>query len=416
MTNWQSRRILDSQAHQNLSYSLGVNGRNILDRYEKVVTLETGAAVTEFMSCSYLGLECDSRLANAAQDAVKVFGVQFAAARTRLKPVIFHNLELLLQKIFDGPTVTFSTVGQCHLALIPLLGSGSLPSFPILDKGPYWIVDKTSHASIQILRGIMEQFGEVERVDFQDGEALASSFLRAHRHGRTPIAVGDGVGSMGGNAPVQALFAHAEEFQGFVYLDDAHGTSIFGQHGGGYVLDALGTSFHPRLALASSLSKAFGATGGALTVPTQADADAIVRYATPYIFGGPVSLPGIAAALASAEIHLSPELATLQSRLRANLELFDSLAGEPSVNSSTGIPIRGLRVGNEERALHIARELLHNGFAVTTAMYPTVAKGRSMLRVALSALHTEAQITGLLDCFHWALQNSSHSLELGEAS
>lgn len=262
MSNWQSRRILDSQAHQNLSYSLGVNGRNILDRYEKVVTLETGAAVTEFMSCSYLGLECDSRLANAAQDAVKVFGVQFAAARTRLKPVIFHNLELLLQKIFDGPTVTFSTVGQCHLALIPLLGSGSLPSFPILDKGPYWIVDKTSHASIQILRGIMEQFGEVERVDFQDGEALASSFLRAHRHGRTPIAVGDGVGSMGGNAPVQALFAHAEEFQGFVYLDDAHGTSIFGQHGGGYVLDALGTSFHPRLALASSLSKAFGATGG----------------------------------------------------------------------------------------------------------------------------------------------------------
>ena len=67
---------------------------------------------------------------------------------------------------------------------------------------------------------------------------------------------------MGGNAPVVELINLSEEYNGYCYIDDAHGTSIIGKNGGGFVLNELDNNFNQRLLLVSSLSKAFGATGG----------------------------------------------------------------------------------------------------------------------------------------------------------
>lgn len=395
LDNWAKRRIRKSKAHQDLLFSLGLNELTVCRRWGRHIVLADGRDLTEFVSCSYLGLETDRRLAEAAAQAAFQYGVQLAAARTRVRAEPAREYEELLSQIFRGHTVTFCSVTNAHLGLIPLLGSGEMPSYPVAEAGICWILDQTAHASMQILRGLMEQFGVVIRTPFERMEDVAAAFRLARERGLTPVSVSDSIGSMGGLLPVSPLLELAERHSGYVYLDDAHGTSILGENGCGYALADNGGSFHPRLLLLSSLSKAFGATGGAVTLHSAADADCVRRFCTTYIFGGPLSLPGTAAGVASARIHLSDEIKSLQHKLWSNVALFDELLGPGIGNHGLTSPIRFIRVGQELKAMELAARLKEQSFVLTTALFPTVKRGKAILRVALSAAHREEELTAL---------------------
>jgi len=396
--NWLQQRISHSEAIQNDVYNSGINRLEVIARKDKEVWVKNDPQPkVEFMSCSYLGLECDHRLAAASKEAIDRYGVQFASARTRINPEPSYRCDESLTEVFGAPTISFVTCGLVHLAILPLLGSKTVPGFPISTKGVYWILDKSAHASMQILRALMQQFGELERVQFSDLSQVQKAFETASKLGMTPISVSDGIGSMGGNAPVKELIELANTHAGYCYLDDAHGTSIMGNNGGGFVINELGNRLHPRVLLVSSLAKAFGATGGAMTVAHEDAAEFIARHANPYIFGGPLSLASVAAIIESSKIHLSPEIYDLQRTLNRNIQHFDSLELPIDViNQHQAIPIRGLLIRNEQLAIELGRFLFDHGFALTCATFPTVERGQAMLRLALSALHTEQQIESLV--------------------
>lgn len=393
--NWLKQKILASKKYQNQAFEQ-INELVFKERNGREITLLNDTKLVEFVSCSYLGLDLDSRVISASTNNLQKCGVTFPAARTRIKAHSFVVLENLLNEIFcQGHSVIFSSLHLAHLGFIPLLGTGEMPSFPIKSDGISFIVDKTVHSSIQINRALMEQFGEVVLIDFQEEALLLASFQKAHKKNKTPIAIADSIGSMGGVASVKSLLHMAEKYQGYIYLDDAHGTSIFGKHGCGYVLDQLDNQCHSRLILTSSLAKAFGAIAGIIVLPTKEDADMVKRFCPTYVFSGPPAIAIIDAAIASANIHLTPEIQVLQKSLWENVAYFDSLMSEHVVNTSMTSPIRGILVGDEFKAIQFSTELKRRGFILTTAMYPVVAKGKSVLRIALSATHSRQQITSL---------------------
>ncbi|POA49840.1 aminotransferase [Pseudomonas sp. MPR-ANC1] len=389
--NWVKNRVRQARADQQQLFDSGLNRLELVRREGKDIELSSGERLTEFLSCSYLGLECDPRLIHSAVSAVKSFGVQFAAARTRalLPPML--ELDEQLNQIFQGHTVTFNSVGSAHLGCLPLLGSGELPSYP-LRRGPCWIVDRAAHASMQVLQGILWQFGPVQRCDCSDVEQVEQACSTAVAAGNTPIILTDSIGSMRGVYPINRMLQLAERFEGYLYADDAHGTSIHGTSGGGYALAAADARLRHRLILLSSLSKAFGATGGAITVLTAADAEMIRRHASTYTFGGPLSMGGVGAAVASGDIHLSPELGLLQAALWRNVAVIDALLGPVLGNHEVASPIRFVRVGAERDAINLALHLRRQGIAVTTALFPVVAKGEAILRLAISAIHSQTQL------------------------
>ncbi|WP_037340408.1 aminotransferase class I/II-fold pyridoxal phosphate-dependent enzyme [Saccharospirillum impatiens] len=401
--NWLNRRIEKSKPHQDLVWKIGANDFVFSEKSGKKVTLSvSGQEMIEFMSCSYLGLEDDSRIRSAAKSSIDLYGMTFAAARTRMRPEMTTTLDNKLSQIIGAPTTTFSTVGLCHLAVLPLLGANELPSYTIKNQ-PHWIIDQTSHASIQVLRGILEQFGKVTRVNFQDAARLKQVISEVAKNGKTPITLSDGVGSMGGLGPVREIMTLAEEFSGYAYIDDAHGTSIMGPNGAGYAMQELGGNYHPRLILTSSLAKAFGSTGGAVSVYSAEDEEVIRKYSNPYIFGGPLAIPTVAAASAAADIHLSDEIYKLQDELNSICEYFDMKCPPDTINFESKVPIRGLFVGEEEIAIRINKELMLQGFACTVAMYPTVPFGQAMIRIALSRTHYRRDIDNLLHTFSKAV-------------
>ncbi len=114
----------------------------------------------------------------------------------------------------------------------------------------------------------------------------------------------------------------------------------------------------------------------------------------PYAFSGPLEYAGAGAALRASEIHLSGELPILQDRLRKNVELFDQLYfGEIQMPFS---PVRSIAIGSEDVALKMAIELKRLGYYVPVAFYPVVSRKAAILRVVISASHSEAQLRGLV--------------------
>ncbi len=111
----------------------------------------------------------------------------------------------------------------------------------------------------------------------------------------------------------------------------------------------------------------------------------------------------MSSAIESAKIHLSDEIYLLQGQLLKNIRHFDSLIKDSVIESkvinfNSISPVRGIRIGDEFKDIEITCQLRSRGIAVLAAMYPTVAEGESMLRIAFSANHSEADIRYLCEC------------------
>ena len=408
MENWQKRKIDRSLKYQTRVFSEHINELVVAKRDGKVITLDDGRKMVEFVSCSYLGLETHTALKKAVIDAIERFGVQVSVARTRVKVDLFPQLEARLNQIMHGAhTLTFNAVTPCHIAVLPLLASGTLPHFTF-SKKPYFIMEKTAHATLQINRGLLQQFGDVVRIDFQDTPRIEEAFRYAASQGLTPISVSDSVGSMGGVAPVAQIVRLAHQYDGYAYIDDAHGTSIYGDYGSGYVMACLGHRLDERIIIAGSLSKAFGSHGGFIACHAAETINFIKTYGTTYAFGGPPSLPGIAACVAAADLHLDGTVAARQEKLQNVIRYFDEVFGKTEiVNRGTTMPIRGILIGNEDLAITMCKKLHDRGFATTVAMYPTVEEGHAILRCALSALHESGQIDDFYRNFRESLAEAT---------
>ena len=394
--NWQKIKIERARSHQTKIFQ-NLNNLVVASRKGRNIVIEgTGEHLIEFASCSYFDLDQDVRLLEALNNNASKFGVNFAVARTRLRTQNHIILESLLSKIFCNASITlFSSLHLTHLGFLPLLSSGELPSFKIKEKGVFFIMDKAAHNCFQVERGLLNQFGETVFIDFQNKNELAKAFSHANLTLRTPITLSDSICSMGKAVPVTFMFELATKYEGYVYLDDAHGTSLYGTYGCGYVLNELNEVFHPRLILTPSLSKAFGSNMAVLALPTKADMDMVRRFDSAYLFSNPPGNALIESAIISANIHLSNEIQNLQHKLWDNVSLFDKNIKIQTINHNEQLPIRCVVINDENKAIACAIHLREQGFFVNAAMYPTVVLNNAIIRIALSVQHSPSDIRRL---------------------
>jgi 7-keto-8-aminopelargonate synthetase-like enzyme len=388
--NWVASRVSKTSDSLDRAFEEGLTGHVITARDGKQVKLTDGSDAVEFVSCSYLGLETHPDLIAAATEAMHRFGLHFSTSRNRGRPPYLGELEDLLSVMYGGAQVAaFTSVSNVHLGLLPLLGAGALPSYPVADAGVAFLVEKTAHASIQVIRGVLEQIGPTRRFDMTDPAALPAAVREVAATGRTPIVLVDGVGSMGGLIDVAAMLAEIEPFGGHLYVDDAHGVSIDGPLGAGYAFEALGGTLPPHVVLAGSLSKAFGGAGGFAVVPSNEDMRVLRKFANPLVFGHSIMLPMLAANVAAGRLHVGGQVADLQKRLWHNAAEFDRLTAGSLVNAGLRSPVRGAVFDTEEEAFAAARRLKQAGVLILPAFYPTVARGTGLMRFAVSALHQQ---------------------------
>ncbi|MGR8935521.1 MAG: aminotransferase class I/II-fold pyridoxal phosphate-dependent enzyme [Gammaproteobacteria bacterium] len=371
--------------------SQGLVQRTTEDEYYNGRTIRlNGKQVLNFALCSYLGLELDARLKQGVIDAVNRYGTQFAASRTYLSATPYTELEDLLETLFEGHVLATPTTTLGHIAALPVL----------IQQGDAIILDQTVHHSVQTAAALVRFQGvPVETLLHCHMEMLEERIEILRKQYRRIWYLTDGVYSMHGDlAPVKELGTLLRRYEQLhLYFDDAHGMSWTGKHGRGYVLDRL--PLQERMVVATSLCKAFSAGGGALIFPHVQWQRQVKNCGGPMIFSGPIQPPMLGAALASARIHLSPEIQRLQKELQEKISLCNRLFEyyELPLVSISPSPIFYFKLGLPHVAGNMAKRLLQEGLYTNHAVYPAVSRRQSGIRFTVTRHHSVEDIHRLVE-------------------
>ena len=366
-------------------YARPLRGRAV----ELTLGNKMGQRIVDFVRCSYLGLDNHPKVIDGALRAIEEAGtLHWSCARTRLNFELLRNLEESLSDLFNAHVIVYSTVLAANMGALPLLASGHLTK----GRKPLMVFDRFAHATLAFHKGTIAQEADVITIDHNNVNELEEIC----RKNRSVVYVCDGVYSMGGAAPLEKLLELQARYGLYLYIDDAHGISLFGDKGQGYARSNIAGDLGERTIIAASLGKGFGASGGLLMLGTNVQADLFRRFSLPHAFSASPNLAAVGAALASATLHRSPELDRLQKQLKARTYLFDSLF--PTPFALTNLPIRVIEIGDETAAINAGKAILNEGHYTSAVFFPTVAKGKAGLRICPTAGHTEAEISALCSC------------------
>jgi 8-amino-7-oxononanoate synthase len=351
------------------------------DQPGRMITIE-GKQVLNFSSNNYLGLALHPRLIEAARDALGG-GTGSTASRLVTGNLALHEkLETGLAKLHGvSGARLFNSGYQANLGLISSLA------------GPEDLIvsDQLNHASV--IDGCRLSRARVLVADHAD---LASfrRLLATSEACRRRFVVTDSVFSMDGDlAPLVALRELCDEQDAMLIVDEAHAVGALGPNGAG-ICAALGVEAD---ALVGGFGKAFGSYGGYVAGSSEL-CEYLLNRARSFVFS--TALPPAVAAASLEALHLltgeegNSKRATLDQRITQlrngldDLNLLEAGAGQSSI-----FPIIA---GKAETAIRASDSLRRAGVFCQAIRPPTVAQGRSRLRIALSALHTEADVDRLL--------------------
>jgi 7-keto-8-aminopelargonate synthetase-like enzyme len=349
-----------------------------------------GRRLVNFGSCAYMGLNTDPRLKAAAKDAIDRFGPVFSSSTAYTSIGLYTELEERLKRIFHAHVVVPPTTTLGHLAALPVL----------IGEGDAVLVDSQAHSTVHLATQILMAEGiSVTPLAHNDMDILTAAVEDACGRFDQVWYIADGIYSMLGDvAPVAKIMDLVYRHDNLhVYFDDAHGFGWRGINGRGWVLDAV--PWHPRLVVAVSLAKSFGSGGAALAFPDAAMAERVQLSGGTMVFSGPLHPAQLGAAIASADIHLSPELEERQAVLNHQIKMMKSglLAANLPVVNTDATPLWFVRIGGSEQALELGRRMMDDGFYLNFAAFPAVAVGQAGLRLTHTVYHTDQQIEAMIE-------------------
>jgi 7-keto-8-aminopelargonate synthetase-like enzyme len=360
----------------------------ILDKGRTVIV--NGRKLVNFSNCSYLGLEFDPRILNSAKDAIDKYGISFSSSRSFLELSLFEELEGLLGKIFNKPTIFSQSTTLGHIAVIPL----------VVGNNDAVILDHRVHNSISNAVSMVKSRGVyVETIRHNNLDFLESRIKKLEDKYDKIWYMADGVYSMLGDvAPLKEINQLLNRYEKFYfYVDDAHGMSWTGKNGCGYVLE--NTSYHEKMILITSLGKGFGSLGGALIMPDSKTKEVIRNIGSTLMFSIQPQPVTLAAAIASAHIHLSDSITILQDKIKLNMSHFILIAKALKLPliSDAKTPIFYIEIGNPDTTFKISKRLIRSGFFINSVVYPAVPHKNTGLRITVTANHTYQDIYEMLN-------------------
>lgn len=341
-----------------------------------------GKSYLSFCSNDYLGLANHPQLIAALQQGAAQYGVGAGAAHlVSGHTQAHHQLENQLASFVGKPAaLLFSTGYMANLGVVQAL----------VGKGDTVFADKFNHASLN--DAMLLSRATVKRYRHNDMAQLAEMLTQTNS-GRK-LVITDAVFSMDGDlAPLPELLALCEQHDAWLLVDDAHGFGVLGEQGRGSPAHFGIAS--KRIIYMATLGKAAGVFG-AFVAAEQVVIDTLINHARSYVYTT-ATPPALASALLESlrliaqgderRAHLHRLIAQLRSGLRS--------LPWPLMPSATAI--QPLLVGDNQAALDLSAALRERGIWVAAIRPPTVPQGTARLRITLSAAHSAADVTRLIE-------------------
>jgi 7-keto-8-aminopelargonate synthetase-like enzyme len=362
-----------------------------------------------FATTSYLGLEYDHRLKDAAISAITKYGTQFPLSKTYISHPLYHELETKIEAMYGVPGIITKNSTLGHFAVIPTAVRDE--DGVLLDHQVHWSVQNACQ-NLK-LRGI-----SVEMVRHNNLQMLEDKIRELSSKCKKIWYMADGVYSMFGDyAPILDLVDLCKKYpQLQLYFDDVHGMSWRGKNGTGHVLDIL-KELPENIMLVGTLSKTFGASGALFICADNRLRERIKNFGGPLTFSAQLEPASVAAASASADIHLSPEITVLQDELKQKISYFNSLIVQTSLPmiAPNNSPVFFLGTAMPLTTYRLVQRLFNEGYFVNPGLYPAVPVKNTGIRITVSRNNQEEEIRGLVQALEYhfpkALEETSNTLD-----
>jgi 7-keto-8-aminopelargonate synthetase-like enzyme len=351
-----------------------------------------GRSTLLICSPNYLGLAAHPAVINAFQDATLRFGAGTVGSGVISGYTTAHQKveEDLARFMNEEAAIFFNAVSDASAGVISAIVNP--PLLPVLEGvsadqlGPCSVfVDSQNHASIlDAVRLAKPDKTYIYR--HSDVPHLQELLERSH-HPRK-LVVTDGYFSMSARvAPLVDIADVCERHSAMLFVDDAHGTGVFGATGRG-TPQMLGVEDRVDFWVGST-AKGLGVRGGYIAGPRE-----LMNYlrisSRRYLFSG--TLPaGIPAAVSEA-LRTANQESWRRSRVRINAAILR--AGLRGI----GCDVRGEGhivpwfIGDDAEVDHVSHVLEQEGVFASAVRFPAVAKGEAIVRFMLMATHTDEHI------------------------
>lgn len=339
----------------------------------------------DFSSNDYLGLAQSDRMRAAVVRALDA-GVPVGAAGSRL---LRGNTDR--QAGFEDAAARFFGA-EAALGF----GGGYVANFAVIttlpQRGDLLLMDALAHASThEGARAGRAEVASFRHGDVGHAEDVITAWRRAGNTGAVWIAVESLYSMDGDRAPLDDLMRLADA-QGFLLIDEAHATGVFGPRGRGLAHHLEGRD---NVVTLHTLGKALGGSG-ALICGARVLIDFLVNRCRPFIFATAPS-PLMAAAGLEALAMLQDE-PWRQATLAGHVVAFhDQMARRLPQVPLSGSQIVPLIVGPNAETMALAAQVQARGFDVRGIRPPTVPEGTSRLRVSLTLNATRADVLRLAE-------------------
>lgn len=334
-----------------------------------------GRTLINFASNDYLGLGRSESLRRQAADAFLRYGTSSSSSRlVSGNAAVIREAERAYAEYFGYEDALFFPSGyQANLALLSTL----------FGPGETLLFDKHVHAST--VRGM--QLGSAP---FKGYRHNSMAHLEKRLAGATGnvVVVTESLFSMDGDTPPFAALAALKATHGFLaVVDEAHAFGSLGNGGRGIAREvadvALGT-----------FGKAMGLFGAFVLLPALYR-EYLLNFASPLIYT--TALPEAHAVTALAVLT---EVAGADEKRARLAHLSRHLTGRLT---DASFAVRGeahilaVQIGSEELAQALVKQLFDAGYFAFAARFPTVPMGQAIIRLSLTATHTETDLNGFSD-------------------
>jgi 8-amino-7-oxononanoate synthase len=348
-----------------------------------------GCEVLNFSSNDYLNLAGDTRLKQAAVNAVKKWGTGATASRLMCGNLsLYQELEAeLAQMTGKEEALVFGSGFLTNVGIISSLAS----------KEDVIFADKLNHASL--IDGMLLSRARWHRYRHRDMNHLEDLLKKTDGAGRgRRFIVTDSIFSMDGDlAPLVELALLADKYGAMLIVDEAHAIGLRGKDGGG-VCRELGITDRADIII-GTMSKALGSYGGFAAFSGRIKSY-FVNKARTLIYSTGLPPATLASALEAARLikkhdRMGPSgaMESLGKKLFSRVKYFHALL------AAGGFPLPPLEsqilpfpVGKNNGALNLAERLQERNLLAVAIRPPTVPEGTARLRLSVTLAHTERDL------------------------
>jgi 8-amino-7-oxononanoate synthase len=342
-----------------------------------------GREVDYFCGTGYLGLQSHPDVIRAAQDTLTAYGVSSATSRGGFgEHPVYDELDRQASAFFNAEKALFFPSGYMGMGIL-LQTNSTVNDHIFIDSNAHFSLWDAAQASTRVTTVFRHR----------SQEDLSAKLRAELLPGERALVISDAVFPISGEiAPLPDYLTAIEPYNGHIFLDDAHGMGVLGQHGRG-ILDHFELPAE-RVKVSGTLAKALGGYGGVIAGPA-AWIDRMDQNSG--VATGASPLPLVTAAASAKAVEIARLNPGLREKLWCNVkQARDGLRAAGWEMEDTPIPIICLLAGKNFSPGAVCGRLFEQGIAVDHVRNYTSTPSGGALRLAICALHSSDQIDRLV--------------------